>query len=126
MCFPNPLTMRLIIGDDNKPRYELMDDLILHGDFTHGSLDLTAPKGYVTDLASVPRIFWMLVPPSGRYAPACVIHDYLLDTGYSRFFADAVLREAMYTLGVPLWKRLFVYYGVRGYAMVLFVFKGVR
>ena len=35
------------------------------------------PKGFVTDLASVPRIFWSKYPPIGRYAYAAVVHDYL-------------------------------------------------
>ncbi len=37
------------------------------------------PAGFVTDLASVPRIFWTLLPPDGKYAKAAIIHDYLYD-----------------------------------------------
>src|SRR5256885_9984018 len=35
------------------------------------------PKGFVTDLASVPRIFWSYLRPDGNYAYAAIIHDYL-------------------------------------------------
>ncbi|MGT3245452.1 DUF1353 domain-containing protein, partial [Yersinia enterocolitica] len=40
---------------------------------------IKVPTGYVTDLASVPRVFWALFPPHGRYAKAAIIHDYLYD-----------------------------------------------
>ena len=33
--------------------------------------------GFSTDLASVPRLLWWLIPPLGLYQRAAVIHDYL-------------------------------------------------
>lgn len=38
---------------------------------------IEVPVGFVTDLATVPRIFWSLLPPDGEYAKAAIIHDYL-------------------------------------------------
>ena len=35
------------------------------------------PVGFVTDFASVPRLFWSLFRPDGLYAYAAVVHDYL-------------------------------------------------
>lgn len=35
------------------------------------------PKGFVTDLASIPRLFWSLVPRDGPYIYSAIIHDYL-------------------------------------------------
>lgn len=35
------------------------------------------PAGFATDLATVPRIFWALLPPHGAYEKAAVLHDYL-------------------------------------------------
>jgi hypothetical protein len=35
------------------------------------------PAGFETDLASVPRIFWALLPPQGAYEKAAVLHDFL-------------------------------------------------
>lgn len=35
------------------------------------------PKGFLTDGASVPRIFWSIIPPWGIYGNAAIIHDYL-------------------------------------------------
>jgi hypothetical protein len=42
-----------------------------------GSDDIvSAPPGFLTDFASVPKIFWKILPPNGRYGKAAVIHDY--------------------------------------------------
>jgi len=35
------------------------------------------PKGFVTDGASVPRLFWWFASPSGDLFEASVVHDYL-------------------------------------------------
>jgi len=37
----------------------------------------TVPAGFSTDLASVPRLLWWLIPPFGMYERAAIIHDYL-------------------------------------------------
>ena len=37
---------------------------------------ITIPDGFNTDLASVPRLFWALLPPSGVYESAAVLHDF--------------------------------------------------
>ena len=42
-----------------------------------GIAPLVVPRGFVTDLASVPRVFWSLFRPDGSYAYAAVLHDYL-------------------------------------------------
>src|SRR5690348_12260167 len=38
---------------------------------------IRVPVGFVTDFASVPRFFWRVLPPTGRYGKAAVVHDYL-------------------------------------------------
>lgn len=35
------------------------------------------PKGFVTDGASVPRLFWWFASPSGDLFEASVVHDFL-------------------------------------------------
>lgn len=40
---------------------------------------IEVPAGFVTDFATVPRVFWILLPPDGKYARASSIHDYLYD-----------------------------------------------
>lgn len=38
---------------------------------------IVVPQGFPTDLATVPRIFWWMIPPQGTYEAAAVLHDYL-------------------------------------------------
>ena len=100
---------------NNRTLYELMKPLTF--EFTvngSGGIKIKVPKGFVTDFASIPRVFWSIFPPNGNYVKASVIHDYLYRlVGCSRFFADAVFREAMFQLKVSTWKRLALYYVVR-------------
>jgi|ERR1019366_1027732 hypothetical protein len=35
------------------------------------------PSGFVTDLASIPRVFWSLLRPDGEYVYPAIVHDYL-------------------------------------------------
>jgi len=42
--------------------------------------DITIPKGYKTNGADVPRLFWSIIPPfKPKYLPAVIVHDYLCD-----------------------------------------------
>ena len=69
---------------------------------------LQVPAGYRTDFASVPRFFWRIFPPFGRYSRAAVVHDYLCDVSpklCDHKTAAAVFLEAMTLAGVPSWKR---------------------
>lgn len=95
------------------------DDLrTLLADFSFWSQHLNervaVPSGFKTDYASVPRVLWSILPPTGRYTKAAVIHDWLYVAGRcSRADADAVFLEAMEHLGVsPLTRRL-MWAGVR-------------
>lgn len=75
---------------------------------------ITVPAGFKTDLASIPKILWNILPPVGRYDAAAVVHDYLYQhNGVTRAEADAVLREAMEVLGVRWSQRWAIYAGVR-------------
>ena len=72
------------------------------------------PEGYITDFASVPRVFWHIVPPDGQYTQAAVVHDYLYDNEiYSKEKADHIFYQAMGVLGVPDWKRNVMYWAVK-------------
>lgn len=79
-----------------------------------GERVIEVPRGFETDFASVPRFFWRVVPPWGRYSPAAVVHDYLYSTGkVSREDADRAFLTLMQRLGVPAWKRSIMYWAVR-------------
>ncbi|EFR3310104.1 DUF1353 domain-containing protein [Salmonella enterica] len=75
---------------------------------------IEVPAGFVTDLASVPRIFWTLLPPDGKYAKAAIIHDWMYDNALrTKKEADLIFLDGMTVLGVPKWKRIIMYYAVR-------------
>ncbi|ECQ1025024.1 phage tail protein [Salmonella enterica subsp. diarizonae] len=75
---------------------------------------IEVPAGFITDLASVPRIFWAFMPPDGKYAKAAIIHDYLYDNALrTKKEADLIFLDGMTVLGVPRWKCVIMYYAVR-------------
>jgi hypothetical protein len=85
----------------------------------HHPIKVTVPAGMITDLASTPRLLWPILPPTGSYAPAAILHDYLYLRGrldgepITRAYADRVFLEAMRALGVGIIIRRVVYWGVR-------------
>jgi hypothetical protein len=80
-----------------------------------GSADrIDVPIGFETDFASIPRLFWTVLPKWGTYGNAAVIHDWLYwDQRRSRQAADAVLLEAMGVLGVGHIVQFAIYRAVR-------------
>lgn len=75
---------------------------------------IKVPAGFKTDLASIPRPLWAILPKSGKYDKAAVVHDYLYAVnGVTREEADQVLREAMEALGVGRVTRWLIYRAVR-------------
>jgi hypothetical protein len=95
----------------------------------NGAERVIVPIGFVTDFASVPRLFWNVLPPTGKYGKAAVIHDYLYQYRFivkigplpdpaavrlcERGEADRLLKEGMEVLGVGKVTRWVVYAGVR-------------
>jgi hypothetical protein len=75
---------------------------------------IVVPAGFVTDLATIPRLFWSIMPPDGEYAKAAIIHDFLYTNNtFERYRCDQILEEAMEITGVDLWKRKVIYAAVR-------------
>lgn len=74
-------------------------------------------KDFVTDFASSPVEFQWLIPRSGRYTKAAVLHDFLWRTGgepkVTRSDADGIFRRAMAELNVPFLRRWVMWAGVR-------------
>ena len=76
--------------------------------------EIDVPTGFVTDLASVPQMFWSLLPRDGAYLHAAIVHDYSYWTqSQPRDTADAVLKIGMQELQVASWKIAAIYSGVR-------------
>lgn len=43
--------------------------------------EIVVPADFRTDLASVPRIFWLFISPIGKHSIAAVMHDYIYSLG---------------------------------------------
>lgn len=75
------------------------------------------PKGFVTDLASIPRILSPLFPKVGDNLPAAVLHDWLYSKKCTekvdRKEADIFFLNMMAKWGVKPWRRYLMYYAVR-------------
>lgn len=71
---------------------------VLYRPWTYeGNVDaFEVPAGFETDLASVPRLFWAVFPPHGKYTRAAVLHDWLYHTHLtSRADADGLFLRVM-------------------------------
>jgi len=81
---------------------------------------IVIPKGFCTDGASVPKIFWSLLDPWSKYFSAALVHDYLYSKDSNEDFpvgdravADKIFKEAMFNAGVGWVTRETVYRAVR-------------
>lgn len=75
---------------------------------------ITVPKGFVTDFASVPRLPFAYMIFGNIAQEEAVIHDYLYHkSGVSREDADAVFDEAMQVKGKWWWRRKLMWSGLR-------------
>lgn len=115
--FLTTLNMTLVAEatDFGRAKYKLLTDLAYMSD----SVGLiVAPAGYITDLASVPRLPLAYALFGDTSQRAAVVHDYLCDHYYKTCkwswvkCADVFL-EAMKHEGVSLWRRQSMYWGVK-------------
>ena len=120
----DPLRVEYIDG-----RTWLLVEDFVYLDVVEGELDeagprtrvnrITVPAGFSTDFASIPRFFWRVLPPTGEYGKAAVIHDFLYTFGadnhgpVSKAYADGVFLRAMEDLGVGAVRRQLMYRAVR-------------
>ena len=96
---------------DGTGKSKLVKNLYYHSE--EGTI-YTVPRGFITDLASVPRILWPMFPPYDNYASAAVLHDHLYTIKtLKRKECDLLLLEAMSHSNVPKWKCRAVYLAVR-------------
>jgi hypothetical protein len=91
--------------------------LLVEFDFASAVLEriIRCPAGMETDFASVPRVLWPILSPTGPYGKAALVHDRLYRTPglATRAQADRVFLEAMDALHVNWVTRHVMYAGVR-------------
>ncbi len=82
--------------------------------------EILVPPGWETDYGSVPRIFWNIVPPLGRYSAAYVLHDYLYESeAFDRDVCDWLLLLALQDLGASWLERNTIYSAVREFGWIV-------
>lgn len=95
---------RVCVKPFDRYKFEVIEPLAVNLDI----IKFILPKGYTTDGASVPRLFWSLYPPyKPEWLTACVIHDYLCSQAIhadnqseAYKIADLALKEALEYLEV--------------------------
>ena len=100
--------------------------------------NIPIPKGFITDGATIPKLFWNILSPFGRFFKSCALHDYIclvaklknneapnlkeginIATQY-RKRADTLLSLSMKKQGIKLWRRLLIMASVRTYTFFTF------
>lgn len=96
--------------------WKVMEDFFYSG---HG-VNVAIPKGFVCDLASIPRFLWRLMAPFELSFTAPLVHDWLYKTGgktvyakLSREQSDLLFRYIMTDKKVPKWRRYLAFKAVR-------------
>ena len=103
---------------DEPEHWVLTEDCIYESDYygdDGNPIKVIVPTGFVTDLASIPRVFRFMIIKNGRHRPAAILHDYLCRLGldFSRILADKIFLEAMKLRKVPRFRRRLMYWAVR-------------
>src|SRR3990167_2187081 len=98
-------TNKLTITQIGPQLWQTADEFDYYVGYENSNDKITVPKGFITDLASVPPPASMLIPKSGLYNQAAVLHDYLYSVQTrTRLASDRIFLEAMKVLGVNLFK----------------------
>lgn len=99
---------------------DTIENWLLEDDLVYPLIDnayeiIKIKSGFITDLASIPRIFWNIYPPyDPSYRSAAIIHDGLYGSHmFDRKRCDDILFQAMKQLGCSFYKRNLIYYNVR-------------
>lgn len=75
---------------------------------------LIAPKGFQTDLASIPAPWRWIWPPHGHYTEAAIMHDWLYaQQKYNKKIVDLSFLAILRLYGVPEWKCKMFYWAVK-------------
>ena len=73
---------------------------------------IIVPKGYITNGADIPRIFWSFIPPNDTsILPAVVLHDYLIDNN-NWLLANQIFESMLNKLKIGKFKKFVLVFGV--------------
>ena len=99
---------KLLVKDLMNGKFELISDYI----YQIENYVIRVPKSFVTDYASIPRIFRAIVLPYGKHSGASVVHDYLYSKGcelnIERKKADKIFLEILKEEKVNMFTTVFI------------------
>jgi Protein of unknown function (DUF1353) len=109
-------------SEHEEERFKLLERFRYDSARTGESYVVPADGSFRTDLASVPFFLTWLVPKGGTHTPAALLHDGLIPgkkepqsyigPPVTRREADALFRDALGELGVPVIRRWLMFAGV--------------
>ena len=80
-------------------------------------MPITVPKGFITDFASVPRLFWFIYSPIGPWSVGAILHDYIYsiecELNIHRKLADDMFYAVMRDCGTSKFTAYIMYLSVR-------------
>ena len=109
---------RLLLGRFRDPWYYLIEPIywIPNVDQRGHFQAVEVPKGFVTNLASIPWQLWSVLRPDGEYAYASIVHDYLHWAQVrTRLMSDEILKSSMEDFHVDKLKIQAIYRAVRAF-----------
>jgi len=104
-----------LISQPNKYLFRVLEDYVVE----YAGMKIVVPAGFETDLATVPRIFFSIFPPDGKYKEAAVVHDFLLSTKVlSRRKCDKIFFGLIRESNVGIIKAWTIYLAVRTFSKI--------
>ncbi len=103
----------IVVQKLHKRKWQVVSDFESYG--------VTVPKGFVTDGASVPRIFWWFLDPATEAFEAAIVHDYLLQTSQPNAHKEFYRQLRKYS--VALYKAYPAFLAVQTFHFIKSLFK---
>lgn len=87
-----------LILSDHKPNQWVVESELA---YFHEGERISVPKGFITDLASIPKIFRNVLNVNGKSRKPAVLHDYLYCSKiFERSVADYIFYKALVSEGM--------------------------
>ena len=97
------------------------EDFLLLNDLVYTTTDgatYTVRLGFISDLGSIPRLLWSLLPKS-EFPSAYILHDYLCGKSFISWADNSnILREAIIASNGGRFKAWVIFVGVAGWGPV--------
>ena len=101
----------VVVRQLDKKRWALVQPISV--DIIPSVLRVDVPKGFVTDFASVPRIFWWLFPRTGLHSRAAIVHDYMYAMQWPKDISDSCFLIVMQRDNVNVFARYLMHKAVK-------------